>query len=164
MVRWSALLVSSALVAGCAMPPSLRVASWAVDGLAYIATDKSIADHGLSALSGKDCKVLRLASAKSICIEPAPGVDFNGNLDAQGGSLMGTVRTCDLPTITEALPDHGRMNQCATDLVERFGPDGALAYSDWHITQLIDAGYTDDAGVWMGIRAAVRDTAEAPNG
>lgn len=158
MVRWFALVLSSVLIAGCAMPTSLRVASWAIDGVAYLATDKSVMDHGISALSGRDCKIMRLASAKSICLENTPGVDFNGNLEPQPNALVADIKACDLPTITQALPDNGKLNQCAVELVDAFGPSGALAYSDWHITQLIDAGYTDDAGVWMGIRAVVRAT------
>ena len=156
MVRWFALFVSSVLIAGCAMPPTLRVASWAIDGVTYLATDKSVMDHGLSALSGQDCKMMRLASAKSICLEHGPGLDFDGGLDPQAGALVADIKACDLPTITQALPDNGKLNACAAELVAQFGPSGALAYSDWHINQLVDAGYTDDAGVWIGIRAAVR--------
>ena len=115
-------------------------------------------DHSLSALSGRDCKVLRLASAKAICLEEPPGVDFDGGLTARDGALVGEIKACALPDIVRALPDRTSLNQCAETLVARFGQPGAVSYSDWHITQLIDAGHTDDAGVWFGIRAAVKGT------
>ncbi|MAF94729.1 MAG: hypothetical protein CMM60_03090 [Rhodospirillaceae bacterium] len=47
------------LVGGCALPLPVQVASWALDGLSYLMTEKTIADHGISVLAQKDCAVLR---------------------------------------------------------------------------------------------------------
>jgi cell division septation protein DedD len=44
---------------GCALPLPVQVASWALDGLSYVTTEKSMADHGLSIVANKDCAVVR---------------------------------------------------------------------------------------------------------
>jgi len=54
-------------LSGCAMPLPLQVASWALDGLSYVATDKSMTDHGLSMVAQKDCALLRGLTEGSIC-------------------------------------------------------------------------------------------------
>ncbi|HBC06057.1 MAG TPA: hypothetical protein DC046_00560 [Rhodospirillaceae bacterium] len=44
---------------GCALPVPIQVASWAIDIISVVATEKSITDHGLSALTSKDCALYR---------------------------------------------------------------------------------------------------------
>jgi cell division septation protein DedD len=56
------------LVNGCALPAGVVIASYAADGVSYVATGKSVTDHGLSAATGHDCALLRpLLKQKSIC-------------------------------------------------------------------------------------------------
>lgn len=59
MRRVAALGAGVLLLGGCALPLPVQVASWALDGLSYIATQKSVADHGLSIVANRDCGVLR---------------------------------------------------------------------------------------------------------
>ncbi len=47
------------LLGGCALPLPVQVASWAMDGISYVTTEKSVADHGLSIVANKDCALLR---------------------------------------------------------------------------------------------------------
>ncbi len=47
------------LLGGCALPVPVQIASWALDGISYLMTEKSVADHGISVLARKDCAVLR---------------------------------------------------------------------------------------------------------
>jgi len=65
-------VVIPALLGGCGLPPAVVIASYASDGVSYIATGKSVTDHGLSAAVGRDCALLRVIKGKPICKdEPA---------------------------------------------------------------------------------------------
>ncbi|GAB6053115.1 hypothetical protein JCM17960_19350 [Magnetospira thiophila] len=57
------------LVGGCALPMSVRIASWAVDGISYLATEKSLTDHMLSAVTNQDCAVWRTLQGNDVCID-----------------------------------------------------------------------------------------------
>ena len=45
----------------------LQVASWALDGISYIATGKSVTDHGISAVTQRDCALLRGFTEGQVC-------------------------------------------------------------------------------------------------
>ena len=68
-VTIGALGLSTLLVTGCAMPVPIQVASWALDGISYIMTEKSVTDHGLSVVAQKDCAVWRGVTAGELCRE-----------------------------------------------------------------------------------------------
>lgn len=56
------------LAAGCAVPTAVTIGSFAADGVSYVATGKSVTDHGLSAATGHDCALLRpVLSDKPVC-------------------------------------------------------------------------------------------------
>ena len=55
------------LSAGCALPVPIQVASWALDGISYVMTEKSVTDHGLSAVVQKDCAVWRGVTEGELC-------------------------------------------------------------------------------------------------
>jgi len=56
------------LVNGCALPAGVVIASYAADGVSYVATGKSVTDHGLSAVTGHDCALFRpIFRQKPIC-------------------------------------------------------------------------------------------------
>ena len=59
--------VMPALLSGCGLPPAVAIASYASDGVSYIATGKSVTDHGLSAATGRDCALFRIIKGKPIC-------------------------------------------------------------------------------------------------
>ena len=73
MGRWGLILACVAVLYGCAVPLPVRVASWAIDGISYLATKKTVADHGISFVAKKDCSVLRGVTRKEFCIDGAPG-------------------------------------------------------------------------------------------
>ena len=56
----------SIFVAGCAVPVSVTVASWAIDGVSYITTSKSLTDHGISFVSGQDCALHRIVTEMDV--------------------------------------------------------------------------------------------------
>jgi hypothetical protein len=60
------------LLCGCAVvavPPAVTIASYAVDGVSYIATGKSLTDHAISEIAGEDCVLMRAAVLKNPCRE-----------------------------------------------------------------------------------------------
>ena len=56
-------------LAGCGLPPVVAIMSTAADGLTFIATGKSISDFALSAMTDKDCAVLRIVTNNEVCRE-----------------------------------------------------------------------------------------------
>ncbi len=61
------VVLGALLVSGCAVPIPIQVASWAIDGISYLTTQKSLTDHGLSMVAQQDCAVWRAVQGKNIC-------------------------------------------------------------------------------------------------
>src|SRR5258707_3523898 len=62
------VLLMPILLSGCGLPIAVTIGSYAADGASYIATGKSVTDHGLTALTGRDCALLRpILKSKPIC-------------------------------------------------------------------------------------------------
>lgn len=58
-------------LAGCVnIPPILAVASYAADGISFVASGKSVSDHGISYITGQDCAVWRVVKGESVCHDP----------------------------------------------------------------------------------------------
>ena len=70
-------------LAACAAPLPVKIASWAIDGLSYLSTGKSIADHGISAIARKDCALWRTVKGEQVCTDP---VDRDAVAVAEAGS------------------------------------------------------------------------------
>ena len=67
-IRWLVPAVLPLCAGGCALPVGVVIASYAADGVSYVATGKSVTDHGLSAAAGHDCALLRpILHRKPIC-------------------------------------------------------------------------------------------------
>ena len=58
--RIAALGFGLFLLGGCALPSALQITSWAIDGISYVATQKSATDHALSIIAQKDCAMMRI--------------------------------------------------------------------------------------------------------
>ncbi len=56
-------------LSGCGLPPAVAIMSSAADGIALIAAGKTLPDIALSAMTDKDCVVLRIVTNKEICRE-----------------------------------------------------------------------------------------------
>lgn len=67
MGRGLPVIICGFLLTGCALPVPLQMASWAVDGFTFLSTDKTIADHGISAIVQKDCALWRGLKGDDIC-------------------------------------------------------------------------------------------------
>ncbi len=57
------------LLNGCFLPVQYSIASWAMDGLSFLFTKKSLTDHGISAIAQKDCALWRTVTEGEICRE-----------------------------------------------------------------------------------------------
>ncbi len=68
MQRYRILFVlAPILLGGCAIPPAITIASYVLDGVSYAATGKSVSDHGISALAGRDCATFRILKGENPC-------------------------------------------------------------------------------------------------
>ena len=84
-MRKSILVVGAcALLGGCALPVPIQVASWAIDVFSMVTTEKSLTDHGISALTHKDCALHRAITddENTICRD----ADDSGVLVAAAGT------------------------------------------------------------------------------
>ena len=97
MVRRFFIISCAILLSGCAMPLPFQIASWALDGISYIATEKSVTDHGISIIAQKDCALLRVVQGDDICStyddSGTIAVAETSNVDAPDeNTLMGVGR------------------------------------------------------------------------
>jgi hypothetical protein len=56
------------LLAGCALPPALTLASFAADGISYVATGKTTTDHAISVVAQEDWAMIRALKEQAICV------------------------------------------------------------------------------------------------
>lgn len=68
------ILLPVFVLQGCALPVPVQVASWVIDGISFLISEKSIADHGVSFVVQKDCAVWRGIKGESFCREDIEGV------------------------------------------------------------------------------------------
>lgn len=58
-----------ASLSGCivAIPPAIQLVSFALDGVSYATTGKSVTDHAISTITARDCAMTRLLEGEDIC-------------------------------------------------------------------------------------------------
>ncbi|MEK9752918.1 MAG: SPOR domain-containing protein [Rhodospirillaceae bacterium] len=114
MKKSFALGIGVVVLGGCALPGPLQVASWALDGISYIATDKSMTDHGLSLVAQKDCALLRGVTQGTVCRE----WDDAATLVADAGEPKHPTPTIAAPSerIGHAAAAHSGIPPLNTDL------------------------------------------------
>ena len=59
-------------VSACGLPLPLQVASLVANGFSYLTTEKSASDHGISAVVGEDCRMLRVLTGGDYCMAEEP--------------------------------------------------------------------------------------------
>ena len=67
-MRWLILAAAAISLSGCGLPPAVTYASYAADVFIYLATGKTVTDHGISTALEKDCAMLRVLNGP-ICFE-----------------------------------------------------------------------------------------------
>ena len=60
------------VLGGCGLPIGIQIASLFADGVSFLATDKTLSDHGISMVAGKDCALWRIVKGEDVCREIAP--------------------------------------------------------------------------------------------
>ncbi len=110
-------------LAGCALPPAATVASLVVDGLSFVTTGKSTADHAISAFAHEDCALLRVVEGREICdpdgevliaLIGADAADENWYLDPETGSIDATAAPPWKPADSlQAADTQGQLHQLA---------------------------------------------------
>jgi len=60
-------------LSGCVLPPAVSVAGMLLDGISYVATEKSVNDHVLSEAMESDCAVWRAVKDGLVCRAYARG-------------------------------------------------------------------------------------------
>ena len=88
-----AVVIPAVFLAGCALPVPIQVGSWVIDGISYLATERSITDNGISLVAQEDCSVWRGFTKGELCtpgVEPVMTVMFrnmSNDKDALSPSL-----------------------------------------------------------------------------
>ena len=67
--RFAGAVAAPLLIAGCGMPIGFQIASLLADTISVITTDKTLTDHGISAVTEKDCALWRTVEGNDICRE-----------------------------------------------------------------------------------------------
>lgn len=99
MKRVAGVVLCLLMLQGCGLPASVKVASWAIDGILFLTTEKSATDHGISLVAQKDCALWRGLKGEGICSEPA---DHDGTALASAEGEDATVATEELADFTTA--------------------------------------------------------------
>ena len=63
-MRSLAILAVAFLLSGCALPPAIVIASYAIDAGSYVISGKTLTDHGLSVVTGQDCHLIGILEGK----------------------------------------------------------------------------------------------------
>ncbi len=66
-IRSLAAVLAPLFLGGCGLPVGVQIASLFADGLSFLTTEKTLGDHGLSAVAGQDCAVWRGLNGEDIC-------------------------------------------------------------------------------------------------
>lgn len=109
MKRGLLILFLSMMLGGCAMPVGVQVASWAMDGISYIATKKSMTDHGLSIVTQRDCAMWRVVKQEEICVKYDDATTAIAALDDEDDNFEHTPSD-----IVTAQIDENQQNEAVT--------------------------------------------------
>lgn len=100
------------LLGGCGLPPALTAASWALDGVSYLVSGKSVTDHAISEVASQDCALFRIVQDRDVCEE--------FEVDGDEGAIF-VASTVNIETTSE-LSDPLFVPPEIAAFVEGFGP------------------------------------------
>ena len=69
VTRFASIAVIAVGLSGCLEPTPFSVASLVFDAGIYMVSGKTLADHGVSGVTGQDCAVSRLVTEGAVCRE-----------------------------------------------------------------------------------------------
>lgn len=149
MRKYLALIGLPILLGGCGLPPAISVASWALDGVSYVVSGKSVTDHALSEVANQDCALLRIVQDRAIC------EDFELD-DSDGPILSASTAVVSEPVESAMAPSDPDF--IAPDIVEfahAFGPAAPYA-GGIEAAAIIPAAYS-----WQPVSPAEEAAASA---
>ncbi len=77
-----AAVLAPLVLGGCGLPVGVQIASLFADGISLLTTDKTLTDHGISAIADQDCAVWRGVKGEDICqdqaFDPEDTADLGG--------------------------------------------------------------------------------------
>lgn len=88
MMRFIAALSALFICSACAAPIGVTVVALMADGVSYAATEKSISDHGLSAITEQDCAMHRVFTDGPVCSENEDNLEVAENLPFEPGQTV----------------------------------------------------------------------------
>lgn len=112
VLRVGAVVVMATTLSGCVtIHPALQIASWALDGISYLATGKSVTDHGISVVAQKDCALWRGVTEGQVCreadavsgVQIASAEPVEPVIDAQVGILHAPVESVEIAALNGEL-------------------------------------------------------------
>ncbi len=68
-MRRAILVISPLILAGCGLPPAVTITSYALQGISFLSTGKSVGDHALSAVAEQNCAMWRVVKDELVCRE-----------------------------------------------------------------------------------------------
>lgn len=90
-MRSFAAVLAPLFLGGCGMPVGVQIASLFADGLSFLATEKTLGDHGLSAVAGQDCAVWRGLNGENICRDNGTETAATGTVEQASASSHSNV-------------------------------------------------------------------------
>ncbi|WNK01621.1 hypothetical protein L2D14_09335 [Thalassospiraceae bacterium LMO-JJ14] len=97
MKTLATISLTAFMCAGCAAPLPLTVATLFADGVSYATTEKSLTDHGLSALSDQDCAMHRVLTEGAMCRDSAYGTTAVAAVAAVNDTVPSPTRQLQQP-------------------------------------------------------------------
>lgn len=117
-MRTFAVVLAPLFLGGCGMPVGVQIASLFADGLSFFATEKTLGDHGLSAVAGQDCAVWRGLNGENICRDNGTETAATGTEEPASASSQSNVMVedamADAPVEAEDVYDWGADEPKAT--------------------------------------------------
>ena len=94
------------LLNGCAIPLPLEILSLVGNSASYITTKKSLSDHIISQIAGRDCAIWYIVKDMNICL------DNNNNNNNNGGEDNPTQHEHNIPThYGHNIPTHYNLSE-----------------------------------------------------
>ena len=67
MNKIATILLLPLFIVGCAVPSALTLAGYAMESASYMKTGKTVSDHAVSAVAGRDCQLMHGVTKGQIC-------------------------------------------------------------------------------------------------
>lgn len=147
-VRGALAGMAAVLLSGCGIAPMVTALGYTADGISYLGSGKSVADHAISAANAEDCAMFRIVQGDAPC--RADVSEFSEKASALAMISDGTAQPA------ARGDDDGRSH----DLLQ----SAAGAAAGWAISTSADVAAPDDGGDPAAPSAVLVAASGAPAG